>query len=231
MAEAAASNGTAPPRVILDDPVFAVINKPAGLSVHPGAGRSSGTLLDWLDAELPVTAKLERHGLVHRLDKDTSGVLLIAKTEEAATALSSQFKQREVEKTYLALVRGVPTQVEAELDAPIARHHADRKKFAVRPDGKEAQTTYKVIDTFPGHALLEVRPRSGRTHQIRVHLAALGHPIIGDATYGEPDKELNRQFLHAAKLKFAHPKTGKSVTVEAPLSPDLESFLKELRHG
>ncbi|HEY8108592.1 MAG TPA: RluA family pseudouridine synthase [Patescibacteria group bacterium] len=219
------------PSVLIDEPDFAVVDKPAGLSVHPGAGRPDGTLLDWLAANVPETGSLERHGLVHRLDKDTSGALLVAKTPEAAAALSKQFKDRSVQKTYLALVRGVPAEPAAELDAPIARHHADRKKFAVRPDGKESLTAYEVAETPPGYALLEVRPKTGRTHQIRVHLAALGNPIVGDATYGSTERGPGRQFLHAAKLTFKHPRTGKSVTVSAPLPEDLESFLREVRGG
>jgi 23S rRNA pseudouridine1911/1915/1917 synthase len=219
------------PAVILDDADFVVVNKPPGLSVHPGAGRQSGTLLDWLDEHVPETGSLERHGLVHRLDKDTSGVLLIAKNTAAAAALSGQFKDRSVQKTYRALVRGVPAETAAELDAPIARHHADRKKFAVRPDGKAAVTEYEVIESFPKYALLEVRPRTGRTHQIRVHLAAMGNPIVGDATYGSAEDGPGRQFLHAVKLTFVHPRTRKRVTAEAPLPEDLESFLGETRGG
>ncbi|MDP4000528.1 MAG: RluA family pseudouridine synthase [bacterium] len=219
------------PAVLLDDSDFVAVDKPAGLAVHPGAGRSDGTLLDWLAANVPETGKLERHGLVHRLDKDTSGVLLAAKTAEAAAVLSKQFKDRTVTKTYLALVRGNPTEPEAELDAPIARHHADRKKFAVRPDGKASVTRYKVIESLPGYALLEVRPKTGRTHQIRVHLSALGNPIVGDATYGSTERSPGRQFLHAAKLKFVHPRTGKSVTVESLLPDDLRRFLEKIRSG
>ena len=219
------------PRIVLDDPDFVVIDKPPGLTVHPGAGQADGTLLDWLAAELPETGKLERHGLVHRLDKDTSGILLVGKNAASAAALSKQFQDRTVEKTYLALVRGLPTEREAELDAPIARHHADRKKFAVRPDGKASVTRYKVIEELNGYALLEVQPQTGRTHQIRVHLAAMGNPIVGDATYGSTDHGPWRQFLHAAKLSFTHPKTGKPVTVEAPLAEDLEAYLTEVRGG
>ncbi|MEX2043361.1 MAG: RluA family pseudouridine synthase [Patescibacteria group bacterium] len=223
-----------PPAVLRDDPDFVAIDKPAGLAVHPGAGRRSGTLLDWLARHVPQVGSLERHGLVHRLDKDTSGILLVAKTAEAAAALSKQFKDRTVTKTYLALVRGIPAEPEAELDAPIARHHADRKKFAVRPDGKAAVTRYKVIerlanDSGPDYALLEVEPKTGRTHQIRVHLAAMGNPITGDATYGAAVPGLDRQFLHAAKLAFKHPRTGQAVTVSSPLPADLKSFLEALR--
>lgn len=228
------------PSVLRDDPDFVAIDKPAGLAVHPGAGRSSGTLLDWLQERVPETGPLPRHGLVHRLDKDTSGVLLAAKTAAVAAALSKQFKDRTVTKTYLALVRGIPAEPEAELDAPIARHHADRKKFAIRPDGKPAATRYKVVERLPGkdagrgtggpgYALLEVTPKTGRTHQIRVHLAAMGSPIAGDETYGTAGPGPGRQFLHAAKLTFKHPRTGKSVTVESPLPGDLKSFLEGLR--
>ncbi|MDZ4248048.1 MAG: RNA pseudouridine synthase, partial [Patescibacteria group bacterium] len=184
------------PAVLLDDSDFVAVDKPAGLAVHPGAGRSDGTLLDWLAANVPETGKLERHGLVHRLDKDTSGVLLAAKTAEAAAVLSKQFKDRTVTKTYLALVRGNPTEPEAELDAPIARHHADRKKFAVRPDGKASVTRYKVIESLPGYALLEVRPKTGRTHQIRVHLDHAGHPVLCDRLYGGRDQITRGEIRH-----------------------------------
>ncbi len=216
------------PVIRYEDDDLAVIGKPAGLTVHPGAGRPTGTLLDWLDTAVPATRRLERHGLVHRLDRDTSGLLIIAKTDAAARDLSAQFQDRRVRKWYRALVEGTPAKPAAEIDAPIARHHADRKRYAVRPDGKPASTTYRTVRAYPGRTLLEVEPKTGRTHQIRVHLAALRHPIVGDAVYGTADPGLGRQFLHAAKLRFIHPRTKRSLTVEDPLPDDLKVFLRGL---
>lgn len=216
------------PVVRHEDDDLAVISKPAGLTVHPGAGRPTGTLLDWLDTAVPATRRLDRHGLVHRLDRDTSGLLIIAKTDDAARDLSAQFQGRHVRKWYRALVEGTPAKPAAEIDAPIARHHADRKRYAVRPDGKPASTTYRTVHAYPGRTLLEVEPKTGRTHQIRVHLAALRHPIVGDAVYGTADPELGRHFLHAAKLRFTHPRTKRSLTVDDPLPDDLKAFLREL---
>ncbi len=215
------------PVVRYEDDDLAVISKPAGLTVHPGAGRPSGTLLDWLADRLPATQRLDRHGLVHRLDRDTSGLLIIAKTDAAARHLAAQFKDRRVGKRYLALVEGTPKQRTAEIDAPIARHHADRKRFAVRPDGRAAVTVYRVQETADGRALLEVEPRTGRTHQIRVHLAALGHPVVGDRTYGTSAAGLDRHFLHASRLRFTHPRTGKAVEVEDPLPEELTAFRRK----
>lgn len=220
-----------------EDAELAVVSKPAGMVVHPGAGNRVGTLTDLLLKRWPLLAKIDhdRAGLVHRLDKDTSGLVLVAKTPAALKNLATQFADRIVSKRYTALVHGVPKEKSGRIEAPISRHHADRKRMAVRPDGKAAVTDYTVTKTVGGTkpmALLDVRPSTGRTHQIRVHLAALGHPIVGDRTYGSgalPD-DAPRQFLHAAELRFRHPRTGRPVIVKDPLPDDLTDFLKE-QHG
>lgn len=212
-----------------DDAVIAV-NKPAGLTVHPGAGTPPGsTLIERVTADHPELGELERCGLVHRLDKGTSGVVLIARTAEATAALSQQFADRKVSKRYQALVTGIPHPAAAVLDAPITRHHADRLKMTVRPDGRPAETRYQAARTFGDRAaLLDVWPKTGRTHQIRVHLASLGHPIIGDETYGTAEPALSRPFLHAAELTVAHPQSDEPLTVTAPLPPELLAYLDTL---
>lgn len=215
--------------IVYEDDSLLVVDKPAGLVVHPGAGTKGETLTEQLLNDFPALRELPRHGLVHRLDKGTSGVLLLAKTATAATALGHQFADRSVKKRYRALVRGIPAEPTGVIDAPITRHHADRKKMAVRPDGRPAETRYRVVRRLTDAALLDVFPSTGRTHQIRVHLAALGHPVVGDATYGSPNPELGRPFLHAAELTVSHPSTGRSMTFTAPLPEELTNFLK--RHG
>ncbi len=214
-----------------EDAQLAVISKPAGLVVHPGAGTAGLTLLDALAGRWPELGGLdgERAGLLHRLDKDTSGLLLVAKTEAAKANLSAQFATRAVSKRYQAVVHGRPAHATGAIDAPITRHHADRKRMAVRPDGKSAQTHYEVVSSAGGFSLLDVRITTGRTHQIRVHLAALGHPIVGDQKYGRqtpPDQELDRQWLHALELGFTHPSSGEPITVTDELPPELLEFLE-----
>lgn len=217
-------------RIIHQDATLLAVDKPAGLTVHPGAGTAPGsTLTERVAADHPEVAGLERSGLVHRLDKGTSGVVVIARTPEAIAALSKQFAKRVVTKRYQALVGGRPEPAAAVLDAPITRHHADRLRMTVRPDGRAAETRYETVRTFGARAtLLDVWPKTGRTHQIRVHLAALGHPIIGDATYGSGDPLLGRPFLHAAELQLTHPETGETLTLTAPLPPELLSYLETL---
>lgn len=208
-----------------EDDDLAVISKPAGVVVHPGNGNKTDTLTQLLTKRWPELTKRERSGLLHRLDKNTSGLLLIAKTSAAADALNEQFADRTITKRYAALVVGVPKEAKGIIDAPITRHHADRKKMTVRPDGKPSKTTYSVVDRIGKYALLNVWIETGRTHQIRVHLAALGHPIVGDAEYGEVDLRLGRQFLHAIELRFWHPTTGKEVVITDELAGDLQEFL------
>lgn len=219
--------------VCYEDAELAVISKPAGVVVHPGAGTAGPTLLDALAKRWPELSSLDggRVGLLHRLDKDTSGLLLIAKTEAAKTHLGTQFAERRITKRYQALVHGRPNHPTGRIDAPITRHHTDRKRMTVRPDGKSAQTSYEVLSSGNGFSLLNVWITTGRTHQIRVHLAALGHPVVGDAKYGhhtEPDQALGRQFLHAAELGFTHPQSGEPVSVTDELPDDLQQFLDSM---
>lgn len=226
-----------PLTVIHQDDDIIVIDKPAGLTVHPAPGHPSGTLVNALLAlcpELKGIAGTLRPGIVHRLDKDTSGLLVVAKNDRAQRSLSQQLKEREVRKTYLALVQGVPRPGEGVIEAPIGRHPKHRKKMAVVAGGREAETRYRVRDEVPsdsGYALLEVEPITGRTHQIRVHLAAIGHPVVGDATYGKRSTIIGRQFLHAHRLAFTLPASRRLVEFESPLPPDLRQALERLRSG
>ena len=213
-----------------------MLDKPAGLTVHPAPGHPSGTLVNALLAACPDLRGIAgtlRPGIVHRLDKDTSGLMVVAKNDRAQRALQRQLKDRDVRKTYLALVRGVPAPREGTIAAPIGRHPKNRKKMAVVADGREATTRYRVREEIAGgqYSLLEVEPVTGRTHQIRVHLAAVGHPVVGDATYGRPSAAVGRQFLHAHKLAFGMPLGGRTVEFESPLPADLREALSQLRAG
>ncbi len=219
--------------VVYEDADLAAINKPAGMVVHPAAGHTSGTLVNALLARWPQVAQVggrDRAGIVHRLDKDTSGVLLIAKTEPARLNLMAQFAARTVEKRYLALVEGIPATPTGEINAPLARDPAQRKRMAVVRNGRPAVSFYRVLRTFEGYTLLEVLPKTGRTHQIRVHLAFIGHPIVGDSVYGHRKQrfKLDRHFLHAESLSLVSPSTGESITVHAPLPPELASIVDSL---
>ena len=224
-----------------DDEVF-VIDKPAGLVVHPGAGNHSGTLVNALLFRDPALAAVPRAGIVHRLDKDTSGVMVVARTLQAQTALVAQLSAREVHRQYLAVVVGALVSG-GTVSEPIDRHPRDRLRMAVRDDGREATTHYRLQERFRAHTALECRLETGRTHQIRVHMAHLKYPIVGDPLYGGPLKlprgaseELvaalrgfRRQALHAQVLEFVHPATGEPVRCEAPLPDDLQALLRELR--
>ncbi len=223
-----------PLTIIYQDDDVLVVDKPAGLTVHPAPGHPRGTLVNALLALVPdlrrVTGTL-RPGIVHRLDKDTSGLLVVAKNERAHRALTRQLKSREVRKTYLALVQGAPRPPEGIIEAPIGRHAKNRKKMAIVPGGREAATRYRTRAVLDGYALLEIEPITGRTHQIRVHLAALGHPVVGDATYGRRSTLVSRQFLHAWRLAFALPSSGRPLEFESPLPPDLREALEKLEGG
>ncbi|WP_133000600.1 23S rRNA pseudouridine(1911/1915/1917) synthase RluD [Luteimonas arsenica] len=224
-----------------DDEVF-VIDKPAGLVVHPGAGNHSGTLVNALLFRDPALAAVPRAGIVHRLDKDTSGVMVVARTLQAQTALVAQLSAREVHRQYLAVVVGALVSG-GTVNEPIDRHPRDRLRMAVRDDGREATTHYRLQERFRAHTALECRLETGRTHQIRVHMAHLKYPIVGDPLYGGPLKlprgaseELvaalrgfRRQALHAQVLEFVHPATGEPLRCEAPLPDDLQALLRELR--
>ena len=228
--------------VLYEDAHVFVLNKPAGLVVHPGAGNPAGTLVNALLHRDPSLAALPRAGIVHRLDKDTSGVMVVARTLQAQTALVEQLSAREVHRQYLAVVVGALV-AGGTADAPIDRHPRDRLKMAVREDGKEAVTHYRLRERFRAHTALECRLETGRTHQIRVHMAHLKHAIVGDPLYGGPlrlpkgatDKlaaalrGFKRQALHAETLEFAHPITGEPVRATAPVPADLLALLAALR--
>lgn len=232
-----------PLHVLYEDEDLIVINKPPGLVVHPGAGRRTGTLVNALldhCPALPLAGSPLRPGIVHRLDKDTSGVMVAAKTDFAAQSLSSQFARREVEKTYVGLVWGEVRPSEGVVDAPLGRSTRDRKKISVSTrKPREARTSYRVIGRSEEFTLLELVLATGRTHQIRVHLKHLGHPLVGDKTYGgrrgvpspaspnvrDAVKSMTRQALHAKTLAFRHPRTGDRVRFEAPLAADLSRLI------
>ncbi len=235
-----------PLAVLYQDAHLLVVDKPAGLVVHPGAGTASGTLVNALlrhVADLSGIGGVLRPGIVHRLDRGTSGVLLVAKDDETHRALVTQFAGRSVEKEYLALVHGVPARTRGEIEAAIGRDPLQRKRMSVRArHGREARTSWIVEEAFDGAALLRVRIHTGRTHQIRVHLSSIGHPVAGDASYGgmrTPSSRsaparatlqaLERPALHAARIAFTHPATGEHVSFASPLPADLAGTLAALR--
>jgi len=258
--------------IVFEDEYLAVINKPAGMVVHPGAGINSGTLANAIafhfleprsrgdaeeseknsppyegrvDTASAVGAVVSQHanrvGIVHRLDKDTSGLILVAKDDQTHEALAEQFRNRTVEKTYVALVHGSPRENKGTIDRPIARDRWHRTKMTVAANGRHALSLWKVRKRFEKFTLLEVDIKTGRTHQIRVHFASINHPVVGDATYNEgrdntindSDKKravesMNRFFLHAQRLAFTHPKTGERISLFCELPPELAQFLKLL---
>lgn len=231
-----------PLSVLYEDEHLLVIDKPVGLVVHPGAGNTSGTLVNALLYRDPALAKVPRAGVVHRLDKDTSGVMVVARTVQAQTALVAQLSARDVHRQYLAVVSGALV-AGGTVEAPIDRHPRDRLRMAVREDGRDAVTHYRLRERFRAHTALECRLETGRTHQIRVHMAHLKQPIIGDPLYGGALKlpkgasdELvaqlrgfKRQALHAETLEFVHPITGEPIRNSAPLPADMQALLKALR--
>jgi 23S rRNA pseudouridine1911/1915/1917 synthase len=206
-----------------------VVNKPAGLVVHPGSGNWEGTMLNALLHHAPELEHLARAGIVHRLDKDTSGLLVVARNEPAQLSLVRQLQERSMKRTYLALARGKVARA-GKVDAPIGRHPVQRTRMAVVGGGKPAVTHYRVREALAAHTLLECDLETGRTHQIRVHLASINHPLEGDPVYaGRGDKLLPRQALHAWKLAFLHPRTGKLMEFEAPMPEDFRLLLESLR--
>lgn len=225
-----------PIEIIYEDDDIIVVNKPKGLVVHPANGNPDGTLVNAIMAickdSLSGIGGEIRPGIVHRLDKDTSGILVVAKNDKAHINMSEQIKNHTVKKTYIALVRGIVKENEATINMPIGRSIKDRKKMAVTKNGKEAITHFKVIKRYPNEncTLLEVRIETGRTHQIRVHLAQIGYPVIGDATYssGKNKWEVQGQCLHAKSLEFKHPITQKDMFLEAELPEYLQKIIKEL---
>ena len=215
--------------IVHEDESVIVIDKPAGLVVHPGSGNWRGTMLNALLHHAPKLKELPRAGIVHRLDKDTSGLLVVARTEAAQADLVRQLQARTVKRTYLAIVRGKVARAGA-VDAPIGRHPVQRTRMAVVARGKPALTRYRVRERLRAHTLLECELETGRTHQIRVHLASIGHPVEGDPAYaGRGEKLLARQALHAWKLAFRHPRSGKTVAFESAMPRDMRELLEGLR--
>ena len=209
-------------RLVFEDEHLLVIDKPVGMVVHPAPGNWSGTLLNGLLARHASAAGLPRAGIVHRLDKDTSGLMVVARTLTAMTALARAIAAREVGREYLALVHGVPRQAAWSVESPIGRDPVSRVKMAVLPGGRSARTDVRTLGAAEAVAAVHCRLHTGRTHQIRVHLASQGHPLVGDQLYGgRPALGLSRQALHAARLAFAHPVSGERLSFEAPLPDDL----------
>jgi 23S rRNA pseudouridine1911/1915/1917 synthase len=226
--------------IVHEDEHLIVINKPRGLVVHPGSGNWQGTMLNALLHYAPQLKEIPRAGIVHRLDKDTSGLLVVAKTLEAQTSLVRQLQKRLVKRDYLALVLGHIAAAEGSVDAPVGRHPVHRTKMAVVASGKEARTHYRVLERFEGCTLLQCSLETGRTHQIRVHMHSIGHPLAGDPVYGGKPKgisphvgrliaEFSRQALHAQRLELTHPQQGKEMAWEAAVPEDMERLLLMLR--
>ncbi len=222
-----------PVEVLYEDADVIAINKPAGMVVHTGAGQHSGTLVNALlhrFGKLSSVGGELRPGIVHRLDRFTSGVILIARNDAAHRNLAEQFASRQVEKIYVALVHGRLKNDQGRITTPIARDPVRRVRMTARLDhGRQAITSYQVLKRFDRLTFLEVKIGTGRTHQIRVHLASIGHPVVGDKLYGAPASELGRFFLHARQISFTSPSSGERITVNAPLPADLESYLGTLR--
>jgi 23S rRNA pseudouridine1911/1915/1917 synthase len=226
-----------PLNVLYEDEHVIAVDKPAGMVVHVGAGRRSGTLVNALLARygsLSGAGGELRPGIVHRLDRLTSGVILVARNDMAHQRLAAQFAARQIEKVYLALVHRELKEDHGVIEAPIGRDPVRRTRMTARlRQGRAATTEYRVLRRFPGFTYLEVRPRTGRTHQIRTHLASLGHPVVGDPAYGAPRRvegmpPLERYFLHAHRIGFAHPATGEWLVIESPLPAELRAWLEEL---
>lgn len=235
----ATAEGESPPqaeaiplRVVYEDEHLLVVDKAAGLVVHPAPGHATGTLVNALLAHLPgleAGSDVSRPGIVHRLDKDTSGLIVIAKDASTHAALAQQMKEHSTVKRYLALVEGRMPAPEGVIDAPIGRDPRHRQRMALVSEvngGREARTRFKALREIRGRSLVELQLETGRTHQIRVHLASVGHPVVGDSVYGRAQLPLPpRQFLHATHLEFVHPTTGEWLIFDAPLPPDLADFL------
>ena len=222
--------------VLYEDEYIIVVNKAKGMVVHPANGNYTGTLVNALlykcKDSLSGIGGEKRPGIVHRLDKDTSGVIIVAKCNKAHINLSEQIKEHKVKKTYIALVKGIVKDNEATIDMPIGRSKKDRKKMDIDKNGKNAITHFKVLKRYQGYTLLKVNIETGRTHQIRVHLSTIGYPIVGDMVYSNGKNEFNveGQMLHAWRIEFTHPITGKEMVIEAPLPQYFEDILKQLEN-
>jgi 23S rRNA pseudouridine1911/1915/1917 synthase len=220
--------------IIFEDEHVIVINKPPGLVVHPAKGHDDNTLVNAILFHCPDIEGINdelRPGIVHRLDKDTSGVMVVAKTDCAHNSLAEQFKKRTMYKEYLALVKGIPRPSKGTINAPIGRHNVNRKKMAVNLNGRESVTNYQVDKEYPPYSLLRIKPETGRTHQIRVHLSYIGYPVIGDTLYGNQKGVLGleRQALHAYRLGFTHPVKGSWMDFEAPLADDILEAIEKAK--
>lgn len=224
-----------PLEILYEDASLLVVNKPAGMVVHPGAGNKQGTLVNALlgrGGDLSSLGEKERPGIVHRLDKDTSGILLVAKNNAAHRALQTQFAERSLSKTYFALVKGRVEFQEGHIDASIGQdpHVRQKKAVSIAETAREAHTLYRVVRRFKYSTLLEVNIITGRTHQIRVHMAHLGYPVVGDKLYGNVN-DPRRLALHAAKIEFSHPKTGKMIKFECPIPEDFSALIQEAENA
>ncbi len=221
---------TAEPRIVWSDERMAVVDKPPGLVVHPAPGTSDPTLVDLL-GELLGGGEEGRPGIVHRLDRDTSGLMLVARDDDAHRRLSEAIRRREVRREYLALIEGRPRSRSGTIDAPLGRDHRAPERRAVRGRGsREARTHFEVVEVLAADTLVEARLETGRTHQVRVHFAAIGHPVAGDPRYGQAGRHgLERQFLHSARLGLAHPFEGNEMTFESELPEDLARALELAR--
>jgi 23S rRNA pseudouridine1911/1915/1917 synthase len=221
-----------PLEVVYEDEDLAVIDKPAGMVVHPAPGHHSGTLVHALlgrGGGWSAVGGVTRPGIVHRLDKGTSGLIVVARNDPSHRALSAQLKDRSLSRTYMAIVRGLVKDEAGELEGPIGRDPKERKRMAVVSGGRFARTRYQVVERRGGHTLLRCDLDTGRTHQIRVHLAALGYPVTGDAEYGGGEAGVSRPMLHAWRLRLRHPRTGEEMSFEAPPPPDFDEFWESLK--
>lgn len=225
---------TLPLDIVYEDQDLLIVNKPAGMVVHPAPGHSDDTLVNALLARYPDLKEAgagERPGIVHRLDKDTSGLMIVARNTRTQAALVEEMKRHTVVKRYLALVEGVVALEQGSIEAPIGRDPRHRQQMAITTAGREALTHFRVLQRFSQHTLLLLQLETGRTHQIRLHLKAIGHPVVGDPVYGSPGASrhlpIKRQFLHAYQLKFTHPTTGVALEFEASLPADLQAVLDE----
>lgn len=217
--------------IVYEDDELLVVDKPAGLTVHPAPGHRNHTLVNALlytHPNLPGIGGEQRPGIVHRLDKDTSGLMVVAKTSTAHRSLSMQLKERVVGKKYLALVTGNITTNDGQIDGPIARDVRNRKRMTVMQGGRDALTQFRVNCQWPGFTLVDVSPKTGRTHQIRVHFSSIGHPLIGDTLYGKKSNLVGRHFLHASQLSFRHPSNGELLEIRSELPNELQQVLSML---